>query len=332
MVKTESISIISELKRVLAIEASALTQSQAQIEQDHVTWESAIRALLACTQSGGRIVLSGVGKSGKIAQKISATLASTGSPSLFLHPTEALHGDLGILGTQDVVVCISYTGNTEELLKIVPALRERKLKLIALTGNSESKLALQCDWTLLCHVAEEACPHNLAPTTSTTLALALGDAIAVTLMKLSGFKSDHFKANHPGGSLGARLSRTVGELMRPASRIQPVTAEATIELVIEQLSIQRLGAIPVCHENQLIGLITDGDLRRALQDQKKFFSMKARDLMTKSPETCGESTLAIDALKQMEQRASQISVLPVTDAKSGIFKGMIRIHDLLQAF
>lgn len=325
-------SILPELKRVLTLEASAILDLANSLHLQRSSWENGILELQSCLKKGGRLVLTGVGKSGKIAQKISATLSSTGSPSLFMHPTEALHGDLGMLGPNDAVIAISNTGNTEEILKIISPIRERQLKLFSMTGNADSKLAKLSDFHFHTPTPEEACPLHLAPTTSTTLSLAVGDAIAVTLMQLNQFQPDHFKANHPGGSLGARLSKTVGEIMHPAHKLTSVRVDTPIEDVIDQLTAQKLGALAVCHESQLLGLITDGDLRRALQKKSTFFQMKARDLMTQNPETCSISTKAMDALKQMENRPSQISVLPVVDQKTGDFLGIVRVHDLLQAF
>lgn len=323
--------------RVLEIEAGALSRFQHQLLNEDssvaVGFTAAIREFSTALDSGRRIVVTGLGKSGRIGLKISATLSSTGSPSIFLHATEALHGDLGGVQAGDCVLALSHTGNTEELLRLAPALKGLGTRIVGLGGNPRSQLAEACDAWIDASIELEACPHNLAPTSSTTLALAVGDAIAVTLMKLRGFEERDFARNHPGGALGRRLSLRVREIMHQGTALGRIGTDAPIEEILAEATRTGLGGVLVTESGRngerLVGLITDGDFRRALAKKDRFFNLTAVDLMTQSPVTIGPDRLAREALELMENRPSQISVLPVVD-DVGAPLGLVRLHDLVR--
>ena len=291
----------------------------------------ALSLLQKSLQSGGKIIVTGIGKSGKVGQKIAATLCSTGSLAIYLHPTEGLHGDLGILTSNDVVLLFSYTGNTEELVKLLPSLKAMGVPLIGVGGNAQSKIALACDVWLDGHVEQEACPHNLAPTSSTTLALALGDALALALMQLRGFDAEAFAHNHPGGSLGKRLHLRVSDVMHQGDAISTVTSLASMDEVVMAATHRPLGGVLVVDGPKLLGIITEGDIRRALKHREKFFNLKASEVMTVKPITVRPDALAKAALELMENRPKQISVLPVVD-EQGHWRGIVRVHDLISSF
>jgi len=321
-----------EFCRVLRLESGAILDAVTRFENDprhRQTLEAALTVLLEGTRANGKVLVVGLGKSGKIAAKISATLSSTGTPSVYVHPTEALHGDLGVVGPRDVVIAISYTGNTEEVVSLLPFFEKRGVPVIALTGNPGSRLAKQARHVIDCSVKEEACAHNLAPTSSTTLTLAIGDAIAVALMQARGFTAEDFAMNHPGGSLGKRLQLEVRDLMHSVPKAPVVAGSTAMEEILALSTERKLGAVLVCDGPKLIGIITDGDIRRALRQKEKFFSLEASEIMTASPVTVAGNTLAFDALRIMEERESQISVLPVVDS-TGKALGLLRIHDLVQ--
>ena len=270
------------------------------------------------------MVLTGVGKSGLICKKIAATFASTGTPAFFLHPGDAAHGDLGMVRGDDTVIAVSNSGETAELLNIVPVIKSFGIPVIAITNNSESSLARFSDVTLLLHVEKEACPLGLAPTTSTTATLALGDALAVTLMKLKGFKSEDFARFHPGGKLGIRLSR-VKDIMRKGDDIPVVSPDTTFKEVIYEISSKKLGATLVVEDKKLVGIITDGDLRRAFEKGVNF-DTRAREIMTENPKTVREDIFAEKAVEIMEKY--KITVLPVIN-ENGQITGIIHLHDIL---
>jgi arabinose-5-phosphate isomerase len=323
---------LKEFCRVLTMEAQAIQKTAERFEKNPELNQPLLNALTAVferTQKGGKLIVLGVGKSGKIGAKISATLSSTGTPSLFVHPTEAMHGDLGMVQENDIALAISYTGNTEEIVALLPFFERRSVPVIGLGGNPASKLAKKCAFYINAQVDEEACSHNLAPTTSTTVALAVGDAMAVTLMKMRNFGPQDFAKNHPGGSLGRRLQLLVRDLMHDLSSAPMVTEDATMDEVLKLSTEKKLGAVLVCKGKLLSGLITDGDIRRALSHREKFFGLLAHDIMTKNPTTITDSLLAYDALRLMEERESQINVLPVIDSQ-GHALGLLRIHDLVQ--
>jgi arabinose-5-phosphate isomerase len=327
------IEIIPEVTRVLLLEGQAILACAERLKDPGIakSIQKAVQAMQTSLEQGGKIVVTGLGKSGKIGQKIAATLCSTGSLAVFLHPTEGLHGDLGVVRPQDSVLILSYTGNTEEVVRLLPSLKALGVTRIGLGGNSHSKLAMGCDAWVDASVEQEACPLNSAPTTSTTLALALGDAIAVALMQLRGFGAEDFAQNHPGGSLGKKLNFRVQDLMHQGDDVPCVTAQAGMEEVVVISTRKKLGAVLVVDGKRLLGIITDGDIRRALQHREKFFDLKAEEVMTRNPTAALPEMMALAALRLMEDRPSQISILPVIDS-NGNWKGLIRLHDLVRSF
>jgi arabinose-5-phosphate isomerase len=331
----KDVDILAELRRTLNLEGEAILATAREIEDPESekarAWTHATKLLAGALERGGKIVVTGVGKSGKIASKIAASLSSTGSVSIFLHPTEGLHGDLGFVGPKDVILALSYTGNTEELLRILPAFKILKTPIVAITGNPRSQLALAADAVVDASVGQEACPHNLAPTTSTTLALAMGDALAVALMKLRNFDAESFARNHPGGSLGRKLNLSVADCMKKADEVGLVTEDTSMDQVVIVSTQKRLGAVLVVRDRKLVGLITDGDIRRSLSHRERFFHLRAAEVMTKDPTTAIPEMPARDAVALMENRSSQINVLPVVD-RDGNWLGLLRLHDLLQTF
>jgi arabinose-5-phosphate isomerase len=281
----------------------------------------------------GKVVLLGIGKSGIIAQKIAATMTSTGTPALYLHPSDAVHGGIGIVNADDVVVVLSNSGETDEVIELLPYLKHRRVPLIALVGNPTSTLARRADAVLDASVTEEACPLNLAPTTSTTVALAIGDALALTLMRAKGLTPDDFAINHPAGRLGKRLTLRVSDLMHGGAENPTVTADARWLEVVRAISSGGLGAVSVVDgEGRLAGLITDGDLRRVIErmDHAALEQLTCREFMTKSPIAAAPDVLAFSALRLMEDRPSQISVLPVVD-ENQVCVGLIRLHDIVRS-
>ncbi len=325
-----SVSHHEQVTRFLRLEADAVRGVAERLAGGEV--ERAIEILIACQ---GKVVVTGVGKSGIIAQKIAATLVSTGSPALFLHPSDALHGGLGIITNDDVVIILSNGGETDELIQLLPALKQRRVPLIALLGNARSTLARAADVVLDASVDREVCPLNLAPTASTTVALALGDALAMTLMEARGWTMEDFAFNHPAGRLGKRLTLHVRDLMHAAAHAPTISVEASWLEAITAISRGGLGAVCVVEAGgRLRGIITDGDVRRALEGVARgntgtLDQLGARELMTIDPVTCSPDLLAFDALRLMEERASQINVLPVVD-EAHKFTGMIRLHDIVR--
>lgn len=326
---------IPEIIRVLKIEEQALSDYIHQLQTDgsdlpHAL-QKAFEACQASLEGGGKIVVMGVGKSGKIGQKIVATLCSTGSQAVFLHAFEGLHGDVGVVRSGDVVLALSYTGNTEQIIDLLPTFKERGVPVIGIGGNAQSRLTAASTIWVHTPVAKEACPHNLAPTASTTLMLAIGDALALALMKSRGFDSQSFAQNHPGGSLGKKLTLKVKDLMHTGDQLAIVQPGASMDEVVVLATQKKLGAVLVMEKNILLGIITDGDLRRSLQHREKFFQMKANEVMTRSPVTASPEMPVQTALDLMENRASQITSLPVVD-EQGYGLGIIRLHDLVRSF
>jgi arabinose-5-phosphate isomerase len=275
--------------------------------------------------SSGRVVVSGIGKSAIIASKMVATFNSTGTPALFMHAADAIHGDLGMIRRDDVVILISNSGNTPEIKVLAPLIKSGGNLLIAMTGVKDSFLAQQADYLLSTAVPKEACPHNLAPTSSTTAQLALGDALAVVLLEMKGFTATDFARYHPGGALGKRLYLKVDDLW--GSNAQPVVGpEASFMDVMLEISAKRLGATAVVKQKKLLGIITDGDLRRTMQKGLATDKLKAKDIMSKRPKTIGRETMAVEALTVM--KAHNITQLVVTDGPTYI--GFIHLHDLLK--
>jgi len=310
-------------RRVITIEADAVRALAARIGDDLLR---AIELILACQ---GRVIVSGMGKSGHIARKIAATFSSPGTPAYFVHPGEASHGDLGMVTAQDVFIGISYSGESEELLTIVPILKRQGAKLISLTGNPQSTLAREADVHLDGAVAQEACPMGLAPTASTTAALALGDALAVALLDAKGFGETDFARSHPGGSLGRRLLTHVRDIMHTHANIPAVRGEATLAEAILEMSRKGLGMTGIEDEaHHLLGIYTDGDLRRTLQKKLDFNSTPISSVMSKTPRSIGPDALAVEAVQLMEQYS--ITQLLVVDAQKKLV-GALNMHDLLKA-
>ena len=306
-------------RNVLETEARAIL---GLVPQLGASFDRALDLLHDCT---GHVIVTGMGKSGIIAAKVAATLRSTGTASNFLHPAEALHGDLGVVQANDVVVALSYSGETEELVRLLEAIRRIGARLISLTGSPHSTLGQASDVTLSCHVAAEACPMNLAPSASTTAMLALGDALALALSQRKGFREEQFANLHPGGRLGKRLMR-VESLMCSGEAIPKVAADTRMPDVIHEMSSKRLGMTCVVDQRgRLSGIVTDGDLRRHMTPGSNLLDKQAGDVMTESPVTIARSVLAVEALRTMEEK--KITSLVVVDA-SGIVEGVIHLHDL----
>ncbi|WP_431820523.1 arabinose 5-phosphate isomerase KdsD [Burkholderia sp. F1] len=305
---------------VLDIEADAVRALSDQLDGDFV---KAVALLLGC---GGRVVVSGIGKSGHIARKIAATLASTGTPAFFVHPAEASHGDLGMVTADDVFIGISYSGESEELVAILPLVKRIGAKLIAITGRAESSLGQLADVNLNAAVAKEACPLNLAPTASTTAALALGDALAVAVLDARGFGSEDFARSHPGGALGRRLLTYVRDVMRTGDEIPSVGLDATLSDALFQITAKRLGMTAVVDaDGKVAGIFTDGDLRRVLERDGDFRRLPIVDVMTRQPRTIGPDHLAVEAVELMERH--RINQMLVVDA-GGALIGALNMHDL----
>ena len=275
--------------------------------------------------SKGRLVVTGIGKSAIIAQKIVATMNSTGTPSLFLHASEAIHGDLGMVQPDDVVICISKSGNSPEIKVLVPILKQFGNLLIAITGNTTSFLAKGADFILDTTVTSESCPNNLAPTNSTTAQLVMGDALAVCLMELRDFKATDFAKYHPGGALGKKLLLRVGDML-DQSRQPEVAPDTNIKKVIFEISEKRLGVTAVIENNKVIGIITDGDIRRMLNNNDTFAHLTAKDIMTKNPKTISLTSMVTDALNILEDFS--ITQLIVTEQEE--YKGVLHLHDILK--
>ncbi len=314
-------------KQVLKIEADAVA---ALIDRIDDTFDRAVDILLRCQ---GRVVVTGMGKSGLIGKKIAATLASTGTPALFLHPAEGIHGDLGMVTRGDAVIALSNSGETEEVARMLPSLKRLGIKLVALTGNSDSTLARNSDVVINVGVKEEACPLGLAPTASTTAALAMGDALAVALLDKRGFREEDFACFHPGGSLGKKLLLRVRDLMHTGDAIPAVTESTLLKDAIYEISSKKMGITAVVNAaGTLVGVISDGDLRRWMEKTEKtgenLLAKHAADVMTPHPKTANKDALAAEAVSTMEQYA--ITCLIVTDPALRL-EGVIHLHDLLKA-
>jgi arabinose-5-phosphate isomerase len=306
-------------RKVLQTEAAAIL---ALVDRLDGTFERAVALLLECR---GRVIVTGIGKSGIICQKIAATFASTGTPAFFLHPAEAIHGDLGVLQADDVILALSYSGETEELLRLLEAIKRLGARLVAITGDCQSSLGKAADVTLDCRVSEEACPLNLVPTASTTAALALGDALAMTLLVAKGFKQEDFASLHPGGKLGKKLMR-VEQLMHAGDQTPVVRVDTVMPEIIYEMSSKGLGMSCVVDDaRHLVGIITDGDLRRHMSNGTNILSRRAADVMTRRPVTIAPDMLATQALHDLEQR--KITSLVVVNA-ANVVQGVVHLHDL----
>jgi len=312
-------------RQVLRIEGEAVLALTSRLD------DTFLRALELILNSRGRVIVSGIGKSGHVGRKIAATLASTGTPAFFVHPAEASHGDLGMITGEDVVVAISNSGESDELLNILPAIKRQGAKLIAMTGNPASTLARDADAHLDAGVAQEACPLNLAPTASTTAALAMGDALAVALLDVRGFNAEDFARSHPGGSLGRRQLKIirVREVMRTGDAIPVVPPDASVAACVCEITRGTIGmTVVVSAERQVLGIFTDGDLRRAVLKHPDLHGLVARDIMTARPRVMHPDKLVDEAVEMMERY--KINQIPVVD-DDGILVGALNMHDLFQA-
>lgn len=316
-------AILASGQRTLDIEAQALTALRARLGESFV---AAVGHLLRCQ---GRVIVCGLGKTGHIARKMAATLASTGTPAMFMHAAEALHGDLGMLTGQDLLVAISHSGLSQELLTILPSAHRLGVPVIAMTGNRESELARLADIHLDVSVALEACPMNLAPTASTTAALAMGDALAVACLQARGFNEEDFAKSHPGGALGRRLLTRVRDVMRQGGALPTVNADATISQALEEISRKRMGMTAVIdNHGRAVGIFTDGDLRRLLEAHGDVRHLRVRDGMSANPQHISSEALAVDAASLMDER--KISQILVAD-EDGKLVGALHMHDLMTA-
>lgn len=315
-------NILAKAKEVLRIEGEEILALIDKINSDFV--ESVNRIY----ESKGRVIFTGVGKSGLIARKIVATLNSTGTPSIFLHPTDAFHGDLGMVRKDDIAIIISKSGNTEELIELTFLLKRMKVFVIGMVGITDSKLALECDLIMDVSVKEEACPYDLAPTASTTVALAMGDALAVSLLEKRGFTENDFAQLHPGGSLGKRLSLRISEIMYKNDDVPKVTRDASLKDTILEMTSKRLGMTCVVDgEGILVGIVTDGDLRRMLEQSMQIDKKSANDVMTIKPKTIEPEYLASFAIQQLENY-DIITIIVVDGDKHPI--GIVHLHDLVK--
>ena len=313
---------IAVAKKVLEIESKALTKQIDQIDQAFVD------ACELCLECSGKLIVMGLGKSGHIADKIAATLSSTGTPSYFIHPSEAIHGDLGMIDEKDIVLIFSFSGETEEIISLLPYLKKKEIKIISFTGNIDSKLSIESDIHINVSVDEEACPMNLAPTASTTTALAVGDAFAVALLERKGFTKEDFAKSHPGGSLGKQLLLSIGDIMHTGDEIPVVSSDDPLSTGLIEMSQKALGMTTVVdNKNQLAGIFTDGDLRRTLESSIDIKSTKMSDVMTVNPFVLPADTLAYSAVNLIQEK--KITSIIITKENKVI--GALNIHDLFRA-
>jgi arabinose-5-phosphate isomerase len=321
--KDATASALQLARRVLEIESDAVRALITRLDERFL---AAVSLILACK---GRVIVSGIGKSGHIARKIASTLSSTGTPAYFVHPAEASHGDLGMIQRDDVFIAISYSGESDELMQIVPLVKRQGAKLVVIAGNPASSLGREANVFLDAAVEQEACPLNLAPTASTTAALALGDALAVALLDARGFSADDFARSHPGGSLGRKLLTHVADVMRTGEAVPMVQAGATLADAVLEISRKGMGMTAVVDaERRLLGLFTDGDLRRAMERNADLRGRTVDSVMTREPRAIRPEALAAEAVEIMERRKS--TQLPVVDA-AGRLVGALNIHDLFRA-
>lgn len=303
----------------ISMQAEALQNLNNSIDEDF------INVVKLIVKSKGRVIITGIGKSAIIAQKIVATMNSTGTPAVFMHAADAIHGDLGTILKDDIVICISKSGNTPEIKVLVPLIKNFKNKLIALTSKSDSYLAEHADYTLLTPVKKEACPNNLAPTTSTTVQLVMGDALAVTLLKIKGFSKHDFAKYHPGGALGKALYLKVSDIT--AENLKPeVYPETSMKDVIIEISNKMLGMTAVTDQGRVVGVITDGDLRRMLKQHDELKHLKAKDIMTKKPKTVDNDAMAVDAMEIIETH----KITQIIAVENNIYKGVVHLHNLIK--
>lgn len=318
---SDSPDILKEAVAVLELESRSVLQMSRRLD------DRFIRMVEMICSSSGRVIIAGIGKSGIIARKIAATLNSTGTRALFLHPVEAMHGDLGMVSPEDVFIALSSSGETEELNMLLPRIRSEGCPIIAFTGNRDSALAEHSDLVIDVAVEREACPLGLAPTSSTTAMMAMGDALAVVLITQKQFKPDDFKRFHPGGALGQRLARNVGDIMMTGEAVPSISPGSSMTTAIEKIDRHSLGVALITDiDNRLVGIITDGDLRRALSRKQDLSKMSVDQIMSKEPHSARMDMPAYDALNTMER--FQITVLPITDDQKRV-KGVLHLHDIL---
>lgn len=318
--------VLNTVSSILNIAKSTIkSESKAIDNLSELLTEDFAKAVELIYDSKGRVIITGIGKSAIIANKIVATLNSTGTPAVFMHAADAIHGDLGLILKDDVVICISKSGNTPEIKVLVPLIKNAKNKMIAITGNKDSFLGQQADFILDAYVEQEACPNNLAPTTSTTAQLVLGDALAVCLLEIRGFSSKDFAKYHPGGALGKRLYLRVNDLSSQNKKPQ-VGLEASLKEVIVEITEKMLGVTAVIDNEKIVGIITDGDLRRMLSKSDDITSLKAKDIMSTNPRRIAEDAMAVDAKEVMEEFG--ISQLLVEH--EGSYAGVVHLHDLIK--
>jgi arabinose-5-phosphate isomerase len=316
--KSES-SIIDIAKQTIITESDAIANL---INYVGASFENSVKLI---HNSTGRLIVTGIGKSAIVANKIVATLNSTGTPSVFMHAADAIHGDLGIVQKDDVIICISNSGNTPEIKVLVPLIKNYGNKIIAITGNTDSFLGQEADYVLSSYVEKEACPNNLAPTSSTTAQMVIGDALAVCLLNLNDFSSKDFAKYHPGGALGKKLYLRVSDLIAKNEKPQ-VTSTSSVNDAIIEISQKRLGATAVLENKKIVGIITDGDIRRMLKNSNDFSTLIASDIMGSEPKTITSDAMAVDVLEIME--SNNISQILVTE--NGIYAGVVHLHDLIK--
>ena len=309
-------------KAVVQTEADSILMLKDRIDQ---TFNDACQLILSCE---GKVILIGMGKSGHIAKKIAATLASTGTPSFYVHPGEAGHGDLGMVNDKDVVIIISYSGESDEIITLLPSIKRLNIAVISMTGNSSSTIAKESDAHLDVSVDEEACPHNLTPTSSTTVALVMGDAIAITLLNARGFTPEDFAKSHPSGALGRRLLTLVSNIMKSGDDIPIVSKETSLIDSLLVMSQKALGMVLITDNNTLLGIFTDGDLRRVLEKNINFQNFSIKDVMTQNCKSIQPNKPALIALQMMEEYS--LNSLPVVDSDNQVI-GAINMHTLMQA-
>lgn len=315
----DSNKILDLARKTIASQASALDHLSGLLDQDFALTVQCIN------QSAGRVVVSGIGKSAIIASKIVATLNSTGTPAIFMHAADAIHGDLGTIQKNDVVICISKSGNTPEIKMLVPLIKQGSNIMIGMTGDKDSFLGKNADYVLNTFVEKEACPNNLAPTTSTTAQMVVGDALAICLLELRGFSSRDFARYHPGGTLGKKLYLRVGDIVSQ-NLIPKVELSTPVKDAIIEISEKMLGVSAVIDQDKIVGIITDGDIRRMLNKYDNISGLRARDVMTSNPKTIGTDVLAVKALKKMQE--NDISQLLAVDGTA--YKGVVHIHNLIK--
>ncbi len=317
--------MIDRAKRILEIEAEAVLDLRDKLNED---FNRSVDMILACK---GKVIVTGMGKSGLVSNKISSTLACSGTPAFFLHPAEAIHGDMGMIAKQDVVIAISNSGETEEVIRILPLIKRKGLKLIVMTGNVNSTLAKNGDAVLNIGVKEEACPLGLVPTASTAATMAMGDALAVTVLEERGFSEDDFAVLHPGGALGKKLLLKVEDLMHSGEAVPVVYEDDSMENTLLEMTSKRFGMTAVCNrKDELVGIVTDGDIRRGIEKKQDFLSTRVKEVMTTTPKLISKSDLAAKALQVMEDYSITSLFIPADENRKKI-SGVVHLHDILKA-